>query len=153
MKVVAVIDDCSLDFVDERSGLTSSKKTISHLGGNRRSPRNKKVVVLEKESNNVQQEPIKIPSTNICNWSGCYRSNLITIVSKMNTIELRPAHIEGLKKTPFWKLFEAMLQSKIDQRKCRKFEEFVLRVIRSYDKSHTAFKLGNKLVKLTRNDV
>ena len=163
-KCVTLDDDFSPVIIDVRSTAGSRHKVISESVGIRRSPRVKKI---EEPVKRITEEPkkivkriseqpheaAKIPAVDLSNWQGCYRSNLITIVNKFSTIQLRPAHIVCLQSTPFWKLFEAMLHSKIDQRKCRKFEEFVIMVIRSYEKNHSAFRLGNKLVKLTRSDV
>ena len=153
VKRVTDDDDFSSVVVHVSSGKNTRSKGVSQKVDCRKSPRTKKDVEPDEQCMEKPPTPTKLTFYDITNWKGCYRSNLVTIVNRMATVSLRPAHIMYLKKTPFWKLFEAMLQSKIDQRKCRKFEESVLMVIRSYEKNSSAFRLGSKLVTFTRNDV
>ncbi|KAG5524299.1 hypothetical protein RHGRI_031089 [Rhododendron griersonianum] len=67
--------------------------------------------------------------------------------------ELSAKHIACLKKTPFWLLIEAIVSKKLVSDHCRKFDEVVLKVIKSYDERTQSFRLGDKKVKLKDNHV
>ncbi|KAG5551177.1 hypothetical protein RHGRI_009569 [Rhododendron griersonianum] len=67
--------------------------------------------------------------------------------------ELSAKHIACLKKTPFWLLIEAIVSKKLVSDHCRKFDEVVLKVIKSYDERTQKFRLGDKKVKLKDNHV
>ncbi|GFS32214.1 hypothetical protein Acr_00g0021420 [Actinidia rufa] len=72
-----------------------------------------------------------------------YRSRLAAIVKLMNKISLRKEHIEELKKSPFWFLFDALLKKKLDLALCRKSDTNVVKIIGAYRNGNN-FKLGQK---------
>ena len=41
-------------------------------------------------------------------WKVTFRSNMVTIMKLLQHIKLKNEHIKGLKKTPFWLLFDAI---------------------------------------------
>ncbi|XP_058198462.1 uncharacterized protein LOC131313984 [Rhododendron vialii] len=67
--------------------------------------------------------------------------------------EFSPKHIACFKKTPFWLLIEAIVSKKLVSNHCRKFDEVVVKVIKSYDERTKSFRLGDKKVKLKDNNV
>ena len=79
-----------------------------------------------------------------------FRSNMVTIVKLLQQIKLRNEHINGLKKTPFWLLFDAILKNKMNCKQCRKYDDIALKIIQTYHPgSSGSFQLGPKTVKLT----
>ncbi|KAL7259632.1 hypothetical protein ACSBR1_005510 [Camellia fascicularis] len=77
-----------------------------------------------------------------------------TIVKLLQHIKLRNEHINGLKKTPFWALFNAILQNKLNYKQCRKYDNIALKIIQTYQRgSSGSFQLGPKTVKLTTEDI
>ncbi|KAG5560023.1 hypothetical protein RHGRI_003340 [Rhododendron griersonianum] len=84
-----------------------------------------------------------------------YRSNFRPIIKLMEKInpKLRDEHIEGLKLTRFWLLFHALLNKKLNINKCRKYDETIVQIIRTYQACENQFKIGQKLLKLTKHDI
>ncbi|KAF7151694.1 hypothetical protein RHSIM_Rhsim02G0117900 [Rhododendron simsii] len=64
-----------------------------------------------------------------------------------------PALKDSLKKISFWHLINAFIEEKVKSDHCRKFDEVVVKIIESYDANIRTFRLGNKHVKLEREDV
>ncbi|KAG5533993.1 hypothetical protein RHGRI_028000 [Rhododendron griersonianum] len=81
------------------------------------------------------------------------RSNLQGMIRLIKDTELSAKHIACLKKTPFWLLIEAIVSKKLVSDHCRKFDEVVVKVIKSYDERTQSFRLGDKKVKLKDNHV
>ncbi|XP_028051451.1 uncharacterized protein LOC114256066 [Camellia sinensis] len=72
----------------------------------------------------------------------------------LHHIKLRNEHINGLKKTPFWALFDAILQNKLNYKQCRKYDDVALKIIQTYQPgSSGSFQLGPETVKLTTEDI
>lgn len=73
---------------------------------------------------------------------------------KLVTISpLRGGHFEQLKRTPFWIMIEAIRINKLNHNDFRKFDEAILKIIRTHDKYCDAFNIGRDLVKLYRSDI
>ncbi|KAF7143014.1 hypothetical protein RHSIM_Rhsim05G0055800 [Rhododendron simsii] len=81
------------------------------------------------------------------------RSNLQGFIRLLKDTELSPNHIACFKKTPFWLLIESILDKKLVSEHCRKFDEVVVKVVKSYDERTKSFRLGDKKVKLKDNHV
>lgn len=87
-------------------------------------------------------------------WRLTFRSNMVTIVKLLQHIKLRNEHINGLKKTPFWLLFDAILKNKLNYKQCRKYDDIALKIIQTYQPgSSGSFQLGPETVKLTTEDI
>ncbi|KAF7113249.1 hypothetical protein RHSIM_RhsimUnG0145500 [Rhododendron simsii] len=85
--------------------------------------------------------------------TGSNRCNLQSICRLLKDTELNDQHIASLKKTPFWLLFEAILNRKLLSDNCRKYDEVVLRIIQSYDEQSRSFIVGDRQLKLTKEHV
>ncbi|GMP31297.1 hypothetical protein CsSME_00005572 [Camellia sinensis var. sinensis] len=87
-------------------------------------------------------------------WRLTFRSNMGIIVKLLQHIKLRNEHINSLKKTPFWALFDAILQNKLNYKQCRKYDDIALKIIQTYQPgSSGSFQLGPETVKLTTEDI
>ncbi|KAL7224356.1 hypothetical protein ACSBR1_025754 [Camellia fascicularis] len=77
-----------------------------------------------------------------------------TIVKLLQHIKLRNEHINGLKKTLFWLLFDVILQNKLNYKQCRKYDDIALKIIQTYQPgSSGSFQLGPQTIKLTTEDI
>ncbi|GMP32619.1 hypothetical protein CsSME_00006298 [Camellia sinensis var. sinensis] len=75
---------------------------------------------------------------------------MVTIVKLLQHIKLRNEHINGLKKNPFWALFDAILKNKMNCKQCRKYDDIALKIIQTYQpNSSGSIQLGPKTVNLT----
>ncbi|XP_028077920.1 uncharacterized protein LOC114279839 [Camellia sinensis] len=79
---------------------------------------------------------------------------MVAIVTLLQHIKLRNEHINGLKKTPFWALFDAILKNKINCKQCSKYDDISLKIIQTYQLgSSGSSQLGPEIVKLTTEDI
>ncbi|KAH7859797.1 hypothetical protein Vadar_005584 [Vaccinium darrowii] len=81
------------------------------------------------------------------------RCSLLSIIRIVKENELNDQHIASLKRTPFWLLFEAIINKKLQSDQCRKFDEVVLKIVQSYQEDTKAFRIGGKNIRLTKNHV
>ncbi|KAF7136450.1 hypothetical protein RHSIM_Rhsim08G0151400 [Rhododendron simsii] len=81
------------------------------------------------------------------------RCNMQAMIRSMKGFPVTPALKDSLKKTPFWHLINAFIEEKVKSEHCRKFDEVVVKIVKSYDANTRTFTLGNKHVKLEREDV
>ncbi|KAG5541015.1 hypothetical protein RHGRI_021039 [Rhododendron griersonianum] len=81
------------------------------------------------------------------------RCNMQAMIRLMKGFPVTPALKDSLKKTPFWHLINAFIVEKVKSDHCRKFDEVVVKIVESYDANTRTFRLGNKHVKLEREDV
>ncbi|KAE9461907.1 hypothetical protein C3L33_06228, partial [Rhododendron williamsianum] len=82
-----------------------------------------------------------------------YRSSLGGIMNLIKELKLRECHKEVLKRTPFWRLFDAIIQGRLTPNQCRKSDKLIVKIIEAYDHATRKFRLGGKYVGLTRNDI
>ncbi|XP_058203886.1 intracellular protein transport protein USO1-like isoform X2 [Rhododendron vialii] len=75
------------------------------------------------------------------------------MIRLMKVFPVTPALKDSLKKTPFWHLINAFIEEKVKSEHCRKFDEVVVKIVELYDANTRTFTLGNKHVKLEREDV
>lgn len=85
--------------------------------------------------------------------TGSNRCNLQSICRLLKDTKLSDRHIASLKKTPFWLLFEAIMNSKLLSDNCRKYDEVVLKIIQSYEEESKSFIVGDRQLKLTKEHV
>ncbi|KAG5564675.1 hypothetical protein RHGRI_000756 [Rhododendron griersonianum] len=85
--------------------------------------------------------------------TGSNRCNLQSICRLLKDTKLSDRHIASLKKTPFWLLFEAIMNSKLLSDNCRKYDEVVLKIIQSYEEDSRSFIVGDRQLKLTKEHV
>ncbi|KAI8546097.1 hypothetical protein RHMOL_Rhmol07G0089700 [Rhododendron molle] len=81
------------------------------------------------------------------------RCNMQAMIRLMKGFPVTPELKVSLKKTPFWHLINAFIEEKVKSDHCRKFDEVVAKIVESYDANTRTFRLGNKHVKLEREDV
>ncbi|KAG5538993.1 hypothetical protein RHGRI_019519 [Rhododendron griersonianum] len=81
------------------------------------------------------------------------RCNKQAMIRLMKGFPVTPTLKDSLKKTPFWHLINAFIKEKVKSDHCRKFDEVVVKIVESYDANTRTFRLGNKHVKLEREDV
>ena len=84
---------------------------------------------------------------------GTYRSNMQVLIKIMEDVKLRDEHIALLKKTPFWLLFDALINKKLKSDHSLKYDDIVVKIIQSYEKDGKTFNIGGKKVSFTKNDV
>ncbi|KAI8567564.1 hypothetical protein RHMOL_Rhmol02G0131700 [Rhododendron molle] len=101
-------------------------------------------IVVETQETQATEESQHI-ALNRCNMQAMIR----LMKGFPVTLELKVS----LKKTPFWHLINAFIEKKVKSDHCRKFDEVVAKIVESYDGNKRTFRLGNKHVKLEREDV
>ncbi|KAL7212381.1 hypothetical protein ACSBR2_015129 [Camellia fascicularis] len=83
-----------------------------------------------------------------------FKSNMVAIVKLLQHIKLRNEHINALKKTPFWALFDAILKNKMNCKQCSKYDDISLKIIQTYQPgSSGSFQLGPETIKLIIEDI
>ncbi|GMQ08891.1 hypothetical protein CsSME_00052436 [Camellia sinensis var. sinensis] len=82
-----------------------------------------------------------------------FRSNIAGIVKLVTTSPLRAGHFEQLKRTPFWIMVEAIRINKLNHNEFRKYDEAILKIIRTYDAQCDTFNIAGNFVQLCRSDV
>ncbi|KAI8532880.1 hypothetical protein RHMOL_Rhmol11G0250500 [Rhododendron molle] len=82
-----------------------------------------------------------------------YRSSLNGIRTLLEELELCKGHKKIMKKTPFWRIFKAIIDKKLTPALCRKSDRMIINIINAYDPATDGFKLGRKSIKLTRADI
>ncbi|XP_058181241.1 uncharacterized protein LOC131299680 [Rhododendron vialii] len=114
---------------------------------------------IEEEGLISRSQPMKKRSRNVAEKESTQqrvslnRSNLQGMIRLIGDTEFSPKHIACFKKTPFWLLIEAIVSKKLVSNHCRKFDEVVVKVIKSYDERTKIFRLGDKKMKLKDNHV
>lgn len=82
-----------------------------------------------------------------------FRSNLIAVKSTLEILKLKEYHKKELKRTPFWNLFNAFFSENIPETDLRKSDKDIEKILRRFDETSKAFKLGSTKVKLTKRDI
>ena len=67
--------------------------------------------------------------------------------------KFREDHIKLLIKTLFWIFYNALHKEKLECDQCKKFDETVRKIICQFKFPGRKFKLANKTVNLTSNDI
>ena len=71
----------------------------------------------------------------------------------MDEIIFNEEHKRTLKKTPFWLLFESIIDKHVDKKWCRKSDNMILEIILCFNPNTSRFCIGAEEVKIRRNDV
>ncbi|KAL7185262.1 hypothetical protein ACSBR2_027232 [Camellia fascicularis] len=82
-----------------------------------------------------------------------YRSNVAGIIKLVGSTKLRGAHMNQLKRTPFWIMIEAIHVNKLNHNEFRKCDDLISKIIRTYDPCDNAFPIGGVSVKFGSSDV
>ncbi|KAI8009695.1 hypothetical protein LOK49_LG06G02637 [Camellia lanceoleosa] len=82
-----------------------------------------------------------------------YRSNIAKIVKIVSTSRLTEAHRVHLQRTPFWLMFEAILENDLKTHEFRKCDELVFKLIQTYVSDTGCFHIGNGKLTLRDNDI
>lgn len=90
-------------------------------------------------------------------YTGTYRCNLDAIYKVMSIIKekhiLSPEAKAFLEKTPFKNFFNVFLRDSIARQDLRKSASNLDDIITSFDEKQNAFKIGNKLLKISPEEV
>lgn len=147
------------------AGDSKMEKTTSSLKDPRYKPKarnNKKALPGEEdnlsESDNSSEvkptkKPILIDQRIKENCGSQYRSNLRAFMMLVKEIKFRSEHLDVLRKTPFWLLFNAFITNTTATTRIRKFADGIATIIRSYSANTKGFKLGPKIVSLRDSDI
>ncbi|KAH7858983.1 hypothetical protein Vadar_030128 [Vaccinium darrowii] len=82
-----------------------------------------------------------------------FRSSLGGLVTFVKELNLRECHKEVLKKTPFWGIFEAIMDNRVTNGQCRKSDKLIIEIIESYDPKKDKFRLGKTYLEITKADM
>lgn len=84
-----------------------------------------------------------------------FRSSLGGIMTVIKKLNLRESHKRVLKLTPFWAIFEAIIDNKVTPSQCRKSDKMVIEIIESFDPDEEKFRVGKKgqLLDITSADL
>ncbi|KAF7143205.1 hypothetical protein RHSIM_Rhsim05G0009200 [Rhododendron simsii] len=82
-----------------------------------------------------------------------YRASLNGIKTLIEELNLSDAHKKIMKKTPFWKIFNSIIENKLTSAHCRKSDKMIIKIINAYDPDTGGFNLGGKTIRITRDDI
>ncbi|CAL5373353.1 unnamed protein product [Camellia sinensis] len=82
-----------------------------------------------------------------------YRSNMTDLVKLMSTTKFTDGQLKCLKRTPFWMMFDALINTKIELSSCMKYDDVIAKIIETYNRVSNCFKIGPKSVKLYAHDI
>ncbi|KAL7220888.1 hypothetical protein ACSBR2_013720 [Camellia fascicularis] len=82
-----------------------------------------------------------------------YRSNVAGIIKLVSSAKLTEAHMNQLKRTPFWIMIEAIHVNKLNHNEFRKCDDLIAKIIRTYDPRENAFHIGGAMLKFASSDV
>ncbi|KAI8530182.1 hypothetical protein RHMOL_Rhmol11G0036000 [Rhododendron molle] len=122
--------------------------------------KSKKAASVEEEAVTTRSQPVRKRPRQLDDIeltqqgrSALNRSNLQSVIKLLKDTKLSPEHVASLEKIPFWLLIQAIVDEKLVSDCCRKFDGVVVKVIKSYQEGTKSFRLANKNVELTRDDV
>ncbi|KAH7862667.1 hypothetical protein Vadar_007838 [Vaccinium darrowii] len=84
-----------------------------------------------------------------------YRSSLGGIMTVIKELYLRESHKRVLKLTPFWAIFEAIIDNKVIPSQCRKSDKMIIEIIETFDPDEEKFRVGKRgqLLDITSEDM
>ncbi|XP_040372402.1 neurofilament medium polypeptide-like [Rosa chinensis] len=84
-----------------------------------------------------------------------YRASLQSFNEKMKTYKgmISPDVMLRLNRTPFWEIIFVFYHGLLKDNECRKVDEDIHRMVKTYDVSQKGFLLGERIHKITREDV
>ncbi|GMP44531.1 hypothetical protein CsSME_00013428 [Camellia sinensis var. sinensis] len=82
-----------------------------------------------------------------------YRSNMTGLVKLMSTTKFTDGQLKCLKRIPFWMMFDALINTKIELSSCMKYDDVIAKIIETYNPVSNCFKIGPKSVKLSAHDI
>ncbi|KAH7842967.1 hypothetical protein Vadar_011162 [Vaccinium darrowii] len=82
-----------------------------------------------------------------------FRSSLGGVITLVKELKLRDCHTKVLKRTPFWGIFEAVMENKFTIPQCRKSDKLIIEIIETYDPTKDKFRLGKTYMEVTREDM
>ncbi|KAH7852507.1 hypothetical protein Vadar_025700 [Vaccinium darrowii] len=84
-----------------------------------------------------------------------FRSSLGGIMKIIKELNLRESHKRVLKMTPFWAIFEAIIDNKVSPTQCRKSDKMIIEIIETFDPDEGKFRVGKRgqLLDLTKEDM
>ncbi|PRQ60973.1 hypothetical protein RchiOBHm_Chr0c19g0500051 [Rosa chinensis] len=66
---------------------------------------------------------------------------------------ISPDVVLRLNRTPFWEIIYVFHHGLLKDRECRKVDEDILRMVKTYDVNQKGFLLGERILKITSEDV
>ncbi|KAI8027533.1 hypothetical protein LOK49_LG02G02086 [Camellia lanceoleosa] len=82
-----------------------------------------------------------------------FRSNVARIIKLVYAVNLREVHLAHLRTTPFWIMFEAILNNQLDHTEFRKGDDLIVHIVKSYSVREGKFVLGGRGVDVTDDDM
>ena len=71
----------------------------------------------------------------------------------MSTTKFTDGQLKCLKRTPFWMMFDALINKKIELSSCMKYDDVIAKIIETFNPASNCFKIGPKSVKLSTHDI
>ena len=82
-----------------------------------------------------------------------FRSTLMGSLTLLPKLNLKVAHLDLLKQTPFWLLIDAIRNGQLTDQSCMKRDKPIMNIIKCYNTEDKKFLIGGKKVSLTKNDI
>lgn len=76
------------------------------------------------------------------NYRKQYRSNLGKIISFLSTVNLRPAHIARLRRTPFYTFLEPFISKKVPSKSVTGMQKGQVEILMAYNRNDKEFHIG-----------
>ena len=82
-----------------------------------------------------------------------YRSNLISVIHEVESLNLTEAHHPYLQQTPFWNLISSILTCKINHDHSRKSDVDVEMIIKAFDPLSKSFIMGGEKLPIRATEI
>ncbi|KAK9288257.1 hypothetical protein L1049_016707 [Liquidambar formosana] len=80
------------------------------------------------------------------------RSNLQAMTRLISELNLQERHVHELQRTPFWDFFRPFVQGKVKLKCVKKFDEDVVKILKTYTPTYKGFQISDELLSLRSSD-
>ncbi|GMP99023.1 hypothetical protein CsSME_00046670 [Camellia sinensis var. sinensis] len=82
-----------------------------------------------------------------------YRSNITGLVKLLKDTKFTSGQLKCLRKTPFWPLFDCLINNEVNLNHCMKYDDVIVRIVQTFKPSSGRFYIGDKSIQIFRSDV
>ncbi|KAI7994849.1 Endoglucanase 8 [Camellia lanceoleosa] len=82
-----------------------------------------------------------------------FRSNMAGVIKVVSELGLGERPFRHMRRTPFWRMFEAIIINKLDFNEYRKCDDLVVKILRTFRLRDDAFYVGGFPVKVCKADI
>ncbi|XP_028091414.1 26S proteasome regulatory subunit 6A homolog [Camellia sinensis] len=75
------------------------------------------------------------------------------LIKLMSTTKFTNGQLKFLKRTPFWMMFDILINTKIELLSYMKYDDVIAKIIETYNLASNSFEIGPKFLKLSTHDI